>query len=519
MFTFTEEQKITIRQKVESGEWNANTKELKDLQVALFRDDPLKFARYLFRHHFADQSTGEDMRSASFHQEVLDLLMDRSNRRLGIAAPRGHAKSTIVSFLYALHCIVYQTRKNIVLVSATEEMAIRFLRRIKDELESNNILRALYGSLASDKWSETEIRTTSGVSCHAKGQGAQLRGLIDGPNRPDLIICDDIEYEELVRSEIRRKDLEDWFNGTVLPTLEPKEGQLVLVGTILHQSSLLARVLDKTIYPDFTTRIYAAESEEGVMLWPEKMPKEQLDSIKTSYIARGQLAQFYMEYQNNPIAQEDAKFKPEYFQFVNADDIPKDVLTEIFVDVGGGSTKVSADDTALIVLQTDVHNTIFVRDYISDKMGTDTKRITDALFELNHKYHPSRIVIEKTVASNFLISPIESAMIEKSEYLNIEYKSPPRGSGDRRGNMSDAKFQRIAAMEAPFKFGAIKIQKWMTKLMDQLLSFPRGKHDDLIDALAYGYMFGERRAEALENDLAEELNHSYEPLYGDEIGL
>jgi len=360
----------------------------------------------------------------------------------------------------------------------------------------------LFGPQKSAKWSEKEIQLTNGCRIYAKGRGGQMRGLKERGTRPDLIICDDLEDSELVRSELRRIDLEDWFNGDVLPTLEPKIGQLIFIGTILHEASLLNRVLDKELYPDFTTHIYRAIIEDDTSsptpypLWPERFSLDDLNKIKESYLVRGQLSTFFMEYMNDPMPSEGATFKQEYFQYF--DELPHNpnepIVKEIFIDLGGGGLKKTADDTAMLVLATNtVTGDMYVEDYVAEKMGTDTDRMIQHIFTLAKQHSVNRVFIEKTAATNMIRSALERKMAASQRHLRVEYLSATRGSADRRGNMSDGKFQRIAAMEAPFKLGVIKIRKWQTKLIEQLLAFPRGQHDDLIDALAYGYMFGKRR--------------------------
>lgn len=482
----TASQKKELKRRIDAGEVSKD--EQKQLYVTRYRDEPLKFARFLLADHMTDRLSGKIIEPPEFHGEVMDLYM-RENR-MGIAAPRGHAKTTLTSFFYVMYCLLYQVKRNVVIISATEDLATRFLRRLKGEFETNARLIWLFGEQKTGKWSERELHLANGCIVYAKGRGGQIRGLIEGSSRPDLIVLDDLEDEELVRSEMRRMDLEAWFNGDVLPTLEPKVGQLIYIGTILHQDSLLNRVLDKTLYPEFETRRYAAIKEDGELLWPGRFDKGELQSIKESYIARGKLANFYMEYMNDPMPSEAATFKQSYFQFF--EDLPWDATTELFVDLGGGSVKKTADDSAFVVLATGPQGELYVQDYVSKRMGTDTDLMVDTIIALTHEHSCRKVYIEKTVASNMLVASLDRSMKKKGAHINIEYVSPGRGSADRRGNMSDGKYQRIAAMEAAFKLGRIKMRKWMTKLVDQLLTFPRGKHDDVIDALSYGYMYGKK---------------------------
>lgn len=477
----------------------------------------LAFASTFFKLHTQDESSGEHIPFCSFHFELTELITDPANTRLAIAAPRGHAKSTIVSFFYVIWAALYAKKRNIVIVSSSEDMAVRFLRRIKAELEHNKSVNLIFGAQKSDKWSETEIILQNGVTINARGRGAQLRGLISGSRRPDLIILDDIEDEELVRSEIRRSDLELWLNGTVMPTLSPKVGQLIFIGTILHQDSLLNNVL--TNYDEYKTKKFAALLEDDTPLWPERFTIEMLHARRASYAARGQLAQFFMEYMNDPTPEATAFFNLADWKYYKPTDLPHSKVVEVAVDLGGGSTRRTADDTAMITGATDpVTGKLHILDVVSGKMGTDTTQVIEHLFRINEAHHPSLFIIEKTVATNFLMPTLTHAMQMKRIHLPIKLVTPPRGSGQGTGNMSDAKYQRIKALVQPVKMGDIVILPEHMKLVKQSADFPRGKHDDALDALAYLWMFGFKPAKMSKEEEDYLTHDTYQPLY-DEIGL
>jgi hypothetical protein len=344
--------------------------------------------------------------------------------------------------------------------------------------------------------------------------------LISGSRRPDLIVLDDIEDEELERSEVRRADLAGWFNGTVLPTLTPKIGKLVFIGTILHQDSLLNNVL--TGYKEFTTRKFAALKENDEALWPERFSKESLHSLRESYALRHQLPQFFMEYMNDPTPTSSASFQVEDWQYYKKGSIfeeHRNLMIEMSVDLGGGSIRTTADDTAMVVAATDVNTgTKYVLDVVADQMGVDTRLIIETLFRLFDEYHPQVIFLEKTMATNFIMPTLTYEMQMRSKHLPIRLVSPPKGNGAARGNMSDAKFQRISALVQPVKNGDILILSEHMKLVTQSASSPRGKHDDVLDALAYLWMFGFKPAKMSDDERDDLENSPYENLY-DEIGL
>ncbi len=505
--------------KVSSGEIDMASPIARSFVAKCYERDLMGFARRFLPDHFRDSPP-------AFHAEIAALLLDE--RRLAVAAPRGHAKSTVVSFAYVLFAALMQKKRSIVIVSSSEDMAVRFLRRVRDEVEGNVRLRVLFENQRTEKWSETELRFSSGATIHAKGRGAQLRGLVDGSSRPDLIILDDIEDEELVRSDLRRAALEQWVSGTVLPTLEPRTGQLVVVGTVLHESSLLARFLDASAYPDFVTRRYAALLDDGGSLWPARFDEAALKKIKDGYSSRGQLTQFYLEYQNNPIPQESAAFRQSEFHFFEK--LPDDKLmySEAFCDLGGGSVRKTADPTALGVVYVDSRNDLWLEDYVNVAYGTDLKAFFDDLFKLHFRHKFRRLVMERTQAANMVRAALEAEMLRRRVFFEVEYVSPTRGDGTQRGNMSDGKYQRIAAMAMPVRLGVIHIRKWMSDLQEQLVAFPRAAHDDLADMLSYAWMLVQRRLQRPEKEDAVNdplgLRRSsrdpgeYVPMY-DEIGV
>ena len=520
--TLTHEQKEKIKKKFDSGEWTARTPEFVLITKNIHHGAPDTFGNAFLSYHLEDDSP-------PFHKELYELFL--KHKRIAVAAPRGHAKSTATSFIFVLHEALYERKKNIIIISASETMAKKFLRRIRTELEVNVKLKNIFEDQKTDKWSETELILKNGTVITALGRGAQLRGLISGASRPDLIILDDVEDEELVRSQQRRADLESWFNGSVVPSLDPKTGQVILIGTVLHMDSLLNRVLDKQFYPEYETRRYAALMKDGEPLWPARFSQDFLTSIKESHIARNQLARFYMEYMNDPVPEEDAKFKPEYISYYDPVTLDRSkLIIETFVDLGGGSVRADADPTAMVTLGIDESNVIYVLDYINDRMGTDTKRIINAFFEINRQHKPRQFTVEKTLATNMIKSALEAECRNRGEFLNIQYVTPTRGSSDRRGNMSDGKYQRIAAMEGAFKMHMIKILPSQTELKEQLFMFPRGVHDDILDAAAYGFSYLTRRLRPklppkpvtaifpFEDGYEEPLGYEYQELYP-QIGL
>lgn len=183
-----------------------------------------------------------------------------------IAAPRGNAKSTYTSLLFVLWCMLTRRKRFPVILGDTLEQAAVHLAAMKAEIEFNPRLRQDFPDFCGPGpvWQATEIVTRTGVKVKIGGSGKALRGFRHGPQRPDLVICDDLENDENVRQPEQRAKLEKWIDKTVDP-LGPPDGSmdLIWVNTFLHHDAVAVR---KAHNPGWRATIFKA-----IVKWPERM--------------------------------------------------------------------------------------------------------------------------------------------------------------------------------------------------------------------------------------------------------
>jgi hypothetical protein len=272
--------------------------------------------------------------SPPFHKECWELCCSQE-KYVAIAAPRGHAKSTAITHGYGLATLLFRERKFMLLVSDTESQAAMFLGMMKQELQDNQELIDLFGIERNDKGlvqfskdSETDIivRFTDGHRFRiiAKGAEQKLRGLIWDGSRPDIIVCDDMENDELVMNKERRDKMRKWFNGALVPSLADR-GIIRMVGTILHSDSLLERFMpnpsDKytisTPLKQWSTKkgmwramkYRAHNSDFTHLLWPQKKTAEQFRVLYDEAKREGTTDTYSREYLNYPIDESVSFFK------------------------------------------------------------------------------------------------------------------------------------------------------------------------------------------------------------------
>lgn len=431
----------------------------------IFTEDIEQFGRFFFPHHMSKPSP-------QFHKEIFRLY-EGDYDRIAIGAPRGHAKSTITDLVYLAWEIVNNKRHFILLTSDTYSQAVLFLEAVKAEFEANDKLKAFYGDLKTDKWAEGEI-IVGETMVKAVGAGMKVRGLKFNQYRPDLIIIDDLENDEAVQSRERREKLERWFNGALVPCLtpEPGKGRIVVIGTILHYDALLYKILGQESYHEYEKRLYRAINDWGP-LWEEHLNLKDLDKKKKEYEEKGLLFQFYQEYQNNPISEENRKFKFEHLQYYTEDQIATKSLNTYLTIDRAYSLEKTADSTGIVVVSVDQENNWYVR--MAEAFKGTEKEIIEKIFDIRGHFNIQKVGIEQK-AFEYTIKP---ALVDEMRKRNMFFEVEELKDGGK------AKVQRIEGLLPRYLAKTIFFKKEHTDIVDQLLTFPRNKHDDLIDSLAY----------------------------------
>lgn len=274
------------------------------------------------------------------------------NIKIAIMAFRGSGKSTWLSVAYVLWAVAFQKAKNILLVSETEDVAREWLSAIKEEIENNPILHALFGELRGPRWRETFCRFSNGVRIRAIGARGQIRG-----RRPDLILCDDIENREMcAKSQDNRSALKAWFWDTLYPALA-KGGKILVLGTPVHQDSLLQQLVIGPTglgQPGWIVRKFPASTERGARgtaLWPDYFSVDRLTEIKRDLDTSPEPGAYSREYDCEPIAETDLIFPPR--QFVKCAPLTPDLTSSMWkvlsLDPAIGETT-RADDASICIL-------------------------------------------------------------------------------------------------------------------------------------------------------------------------
>jgi len=430
----------------------------------------------------------------SLHDEIFSILDDDSIRAAAICCPRGFGKTTLLGLVFPAKKILFQEVHYVLLISATASKAIKDLKTLSSELLTNDRIKKVFGGVQGKQWAEGsgELELSTGIKIEAKGAGAQIRGLKYKQYRPDLILIDDLENAEGVRNEERRKQLKEWLFADVMNSIDLRKTRVVLLGTLLHEDSILANLIDENAAPPdefddeamaeaaarekFKTVRLEACDDQYETTWPDYISTAEIKAKAAAYEKRGMLDVFYREYRNLPIAAEGAAFTAAYFKRYQEDFKELNRLDNVVIIDPAKTTNISSNPSAIVGIGFDsVKNRIYFRDCIKRKLHPE--EIYQLACEMADRIGTCNIGIEVTSLNEFVTYPFQTYLKTKTKYYNlVELKA--------RGK----KEERIAALVPFYRIGAIYHNVNLAirgPLETQLVSFPRSKEDDVMDAFAY----------------------------------
>lgn len=255
----------------------------KALKDERFRKQLVTSSFYWFIHiYFPDYL---EFPFAEFHKEFIDLLQDLKFNAV-IAAFRGSGKSTIVSLAYVIWSMLgKKSKRYIVLCSNTTRQAELLMHSIKSVLETHPLLKKDLGPFfeTAEQWNISSLVFRNyDAKIMAISVNESIRGIRYKNRRPDLIILDDVETLDTVRTEENRNKLITWYDRDVVP-LGSEQTNMVVVGTIMTAGSLIDtlknRIEEGVLKGSF--RKFPIIDEDGQILWKTRWSNlEAIDNYR-----------------------------------------------------------------------------------------------------------------------------------------------------------------------------------------------------------------------------------------------
>jgi predicted phage terminase large subunit-like protein len=428
------------------------------------------FAQTYLPHHFSADP-------AAMHFDLIGCLQDPGISI--IRMPRAFAKTTCAQG-FILWQMLFGRKHFAIAIGKSADMGREFLETMILELEENERIHQDFGEQRTAWWShQSGFRLkSSGAWLLSKGRGEPVRGEKRGQHRPDLLIADDIEDEELARSPKRIRQLLKWWLQSVVPMLGPG-GTACWLCTSLAAKSPSALLLDpEWKYSDTEEppccrrRSFPAENVDGESTWPAVWPKVRLQAERAKI---GSTA-YRQEYLHLP-EMAGGMFRDEWLQNYDESQLPAGLVTVLACDPAV-KKKETACFKAIVVLSKDPATEIhYVRHAWLRRDSTNA--MVTMLFDLDQLYHPTLWVVEMQGFAQLL-----------RELIAIEGRKRGRKPPLRPIEQNLGKELRIRKLEPLAENGQLRFRRHHSdqdELIEEFAYFPSaGKPDDGPDAVEMG---------------------------------
>lgn len=444
----------------------------KNFRLVMVRDSLFWFTHFYFGGTYVKYPT------ADFQREIFQLLEDAKHQNIVITAFRGSAKSTIVTMAYVIWSILGKQQKKFpIILGSTQAKAQTHLLAIKHEFEQNELLRADLGPFREEnnQWGALSLILPQYDAKISIGSVEQsIRGLRHYEHRPDVIVCDDLEDMESVRTQESRDKLFEWLTSDVLPAGD-KDTRMLFIGTPLHEDSLLRR-LEKQFEvgnPRNVFRRYPILDENGKPLWPGKFATDADIQAEREKCLNERA--WLREYMLKIVSPDDQLVKREwikyYADFPNGPDAKFRQIT-LGIDPAR-SQSASADYTAMVgarIYGVGTERTIYVLpNPVNAKLTTEQilSKVEMLMLTYGAGGKTVRVYVEDVNFQGILAEMLVGKGI-RAKLFPLKGKS---------------KEDRLEAIVRLIEVGKIRFpEKGAEKLIEQILGFGSEKHDDLVDA-------------------------------------
>ena len=421
----------------------------------------------------------------SWHHDAIAFSLERvrqgTTTRLAVNMPPRYGKSLIVSIALVAWVLGHDPTRRIFVISYGEELADKHAADFKSIVESAWYQR-LFPKMHIKRIHANEVTTTKGGFRKATTVMGPLTGL-----GGDLFIIDDPQKTQDIASEQRRSAVNNWVPNTLVSRLNDKRtGAIILVTQRVHAQDLTGFLLERSSEWQHLSLPAIAEADEeiqigegtfherkaGEALHPEREPTDVLHRIR-----REQGSDiFSAQYQQMPVPPGGNMFKRQWFRY---HEHPPErtrrsrILMSVDTAAKGGAHN---DWSVLTVWQVEDRETFFLLDMV--RRQCEFPQLIEITKTLAQQHKPHAIVIE-----------------DASTGSALEQMLRPRGLPVRLQKVEGDKVGRAYVQQAKFEAGRVLFPRGAAFLSDlemELLRFPQGKNDDIVDSItqALGFKWG-----------------------------
>ncbi len=440
-------------------------------RVNLAKESHQWFFSIYFSHYI-------DCPSAPFHKKFFKITEDEDIKMAVIVSFRQSSKSSIMTTSFPLWAIMGKLQKRfVVLVGKTQRQAKLMLDNIKKELESNQVL---YKDLGPFKEQQNDLGSYMlylpwyDAKIIAVSMEQTIRGIRHGKYRPDLLLLDDVEDLESVKTLEGRDKIHDWIASEVLPVGQ-QNTKVIIIGNLLHEDSVLMR-LKKKIQKNELQATYLEIpllDEKNNIAWPGMYPDMQAIETKKHQVVDEDA--WYREYLLKIISNRSRIILPEWIRYYDElPDFSYNKLRYVAVSIDPAiSDKDEADKTAIIQL------------YVYKKEDQTHIYISPEMFNERMSF-PDTIEVLGKVSDSLKYRSLDNIIFTE----DVTFQTAIRQQLDKLGFKAEgyspgplSKTTRLRIVAPYVREGIVMFpRKGAEVLIGQLTNFGIERYDDLADA-------------------------------------
>lgn len=415
----------------------------------------------------------------------IERILTKGLKRLGIILPRSWLKTTVCSIAYPMWRAARDKNFRALLAQNTFKNACSKNKVIKTLFEKGSLFQALFPALlprsdctwAAESLCVNRDKPWAESTFEAAGTRTQVTSRhYDVINQDDTVAPDkdDLGEDALMPSKQDIEQAIGWHKLVPPLLLDPMDSQELITATRWYVEDLVAWV--QAHEKEFVWYMRACREDaegnpdpRGEVQYKQRFSDEVLESLESRlgpYL-------FSCLYLNTPLRTENMVFKPEWIHY--GEQWPRSVVCFTSVDPAGISEDETSDsdyNTVVTCGKDLITGRIFVLEYFHERCTPS--EVIQAIFEQAKRWKPVKVKIETVAYQSTLAYWVREQMTKEGFYFVIETCPHPKG----------AKPARIRSLQPLFAAGMVILRPHMQALVNELLAFPFGKHDDLIDALA-----------------------------------
>ena len=414
-----------------------------------------------------------DFVEGSHHRHIADKfnkLATGEINRLIINMPPRHTKSEFASYLLPAWMVGRDPKLKIIQATHTAELAIRFGRKAKNLIDSENYTKIFKTRLQEDSKAAGRWETSDGGEYFAAGVGGAITG-----RGADLLIIDDPHSEQDAMNMQSFDRVYEWYTSGPRQRLQPG-GRIILVMTRWNVADLtgkLQRAQKESKADQWEVIEFPAILPSGSPVWPEYWKLEELEGVKASV----SIGKWNAQYQQNPTAEEGSIIKREWWKEWPKDDIPP--LAHVIQSYDTAFMKKETSDYSAITTwgvfypneEGEAH--LMLLDVVKDRYEfPELRRVAKEQYDY---WSPETVIIEAKASGLPLTYELRKMGIPVINF------TPSKGND---------KHTRVNAVAPIFEAGMVWYpdRKFADEVIEECAAFPLGEYDDLVDSTTQAVM-------------------------------